>query len=219
MKRILLITLALLTALLLVACHDKAPLPFPDTDMNASVTEGENKTASVTPTNYVRFEMKNGGVFVMELLPQYAPETVANFQQLVSERFYDGKSFYRIMQGDIIQAGDPNNKDEIEGEFSSNGCAQNTLLHERGVVSMVKLSLKDSSKVNFMIVQGKSQTKYNGRYAAFGQVVYGMETIDAIAATEVTDTSTYTEKSKPVIPQEIKSAIFVEFREDWSTVE
>lgn len=220
MKRILAIVLALLAVLLLVACNKKAPAnTSPDTKLNSAGSGGENKTNTVTPTNYVRFEMESGGVFVVELLPEYAPETVSNFQKLVGDHFYDGLSFYRVKKGDMIQAGDPDNNEEINGEFSLNGYDANTLSHTRGVISMTSRGLTDSSKVNFMIIQGESQTKYNGKYAAFGKVIYGMEIVDAIASTKVTDTPTYTEKTKPVTPQVIKSATFVEYTEDWSTIE
>lgn len=217
MKRILLILLALCAALSLVACHNKTSETVPPADTDKGLAaNGADSNVSAVPTNYVRFEMKNGGVFVIELLPEYAPETVAAFQQSISEHYYDGKTFYRVQKGDVIQAGDPESKEEINGEFSANGFAQNTLSHTRGVVSMVRRISNTSSKVNFMIVQGESQEKYDGKYAAFGRIVYGMETIDEIASTKVTDTSTYTEKTRPVVPQEIRSATFVEFSEDWA---
>ena len=222
MKRILAILLALAAALLLIACQNKTDNSSPDTDLN-NAGLGENKTATVVPTNYVRFDMEDGGMFVVELLPEYAPETVANFQKLVSEHFYDGLTFHRIMKNFMIQGGDPkgdgtgSSSEKIKGEFATNGFTQNTLEHTRGVISMARGTDPNSASCQFFIVQADSHN-LDGRYAAFGRVVYGMETVDAIAQTKVEAQKYSGEQSKPKVAPVMKSVTFVEYREDWSTL-
>lgn len=214
MKRILLIALALITALLLVACQNKVPVitPSSDTDPGSDTNGGSNATAA-TPTNYVRFEMKNGGFFVVELLPDYAPETVANFQKLVSERYYDGVAFNWVVNEKNSRyfkttIGTVNNG-EIKGETSAN-----TLTYDRGVVSMNALLNGGFSKEDLVIIPDLST--YSGKYAVFGKIVYGMDTVEAIVTTKTTSDDLNGKKTKPVVPQEIKSATFVEYSEDWA---
>lgn len=92
----------------------------------------------------VRFTMENGDTFTMEMYPEYAPQTVANFVKLVREGFYDGLTFHRVVAGFIAQGGDPEgtgtggSDETVYGEFSQNGFTQNTLSHTRGVVSMAR---------------------------------------------------------------------------------
>lgn len=223
MKRILAILLALAAVLLLIACQNKTNEPAPDANLN-NAGVGENKTATAVPTNYVRFNMKDGGMFVVELLPEYAPATVANFQKLVSEHFYDGLTFHRIMKGFMIQGGDPNgdgtgsSSEKVKGEFATNGFTQNTLEHTRGVISMARGTNPDSASCQFFIVQADSHS-LDGRYAAFGRVVYGMETVDAIAQTKVEAQKYSGEQSKPKVAPVMKSVTFIEYHEDCSTLD
>ena len=101
-------------------------------------TKMENKNPLVT------IEMENGGVIKVELYPEYAPNTVNNFISLVNKHFYDGIIFHRVIKGFMIQGGDPLGQGtggpgyRIKGEFSHNGFRQNTLKHERGVISMAR---------------------------------------------------------------------------------
>lgn len=221
MKRILAILLALAATMLLIACQNKTNDPAPDTNPN-NAGEGENKTATVVPTNYVRFDMEDGGMFVVELLPEYAPETVANFQKLVSEHFYDGLTFHRIYDS-TIQGGDPkgdgsgSSSETIKGEFATNGFTQNTLEHTRGVITMMRGTDPNSASCQFRILQSDHHS-FDGKYAAFGRVVYGMETVDAIAQTKLEAQKFSAELSKPKIAQVMKSVTFVEYQEDWSVL-
>ena len=223
MKRILAILLALAAVLLLIACQNKTNEPATDANLN-NAGVGENKTATAVPTNYVRFDMEDGGMFVVELLPEYAPATVANFQKLVSEHFYDGLTFHRIMKGFMIQGGDPNgdgtgsSSEKVKGEFATNGFTQNTLEHTRGVISMARGTNPDSASCQFFIVQADSHS-LDGRYAAFGRVVYGMETVDAIAQTKVEAQKYSGEQSKPKVAPVMKSVTCIEYHEDWSTLD
>jgi peptidyl-prolyl cis-trans isomerase B (cyclophilin B) len=137
-------------------------------------------------TNFVMIDVRDYGKIVVELYADKAPITVNNFVKLVSEHFYDGLVFHRIINGFMIQGGgfdeNGNHKeaDSIKGEFSSNG-VQNDLTHTRGVISMARSSLPDSATSQFFIMH-KDTTRLDGEYAAFGMTVYGIEVVDAIAS-------------------------------------
>lgn len=147
-------------------------------------------------------EMENGKEMKLELYPEKAPITVANFEKLVEEKFYDGLTFHRVISGFMIQGGCPKGngtggpKEKIKGEFSANG-VPNDLKHTRGVLSMARAMDPNSAGSQFFIMH-KDAPHLDGQYAAFGKVVEGMETVDEIAACE-TDYS-----DKPVKPVVIK---------------
>lgn len=150
----------------------------------------------------VKIEMENGGVIELELCPDKAPKTVANFEKLVKEGFYDGLIFHRVIKGFMIQGGDPtgtgySGSDEtIVGEFASNGI-RNDLSHTRGVISMARSNNPNSASSQFFIVHEDS-TFLDGNYAAFGKVVSGMEVVDAIAGTQTNSAD------KPLTEQKMK---------------
>ncbi len=160
---------------------------------NYNVTEidGYVVEESSEPTNYVRIVMKNGDAMLLELYPDIAPITVENFKGLVSEKYYDGIVFHRIMSGFIIQGGDPDgdgysngDKPTIKGEFYLNGF-ENNLSHDRGVISMARTGASyDSASTQFFIMH---QANYglDGQYAAFGRLLAGYDTLDKLAATKV----------------------------------
>ena len=149
-------------------------------------------------------EMNNGKVIKLELDEAAAPKTVANFNKLVSEGFYDGLSFHRIIPGFMIQGGDPvgngtvGSKDNIVGEFSSNGF-NNPIKHTRGVISMARSMDPNSASSQFFIMHADAP-HLDGNYAAFGHVVEGLEVVDEIANTP-TDF-----RDKPTTPVIIKRA-------------
>lgn len=136
----------------------------------------------------VVIEMENGREIKLELYPDKAPITVANFLKLVGEGFYDGLTFHRVISGFMIQGGDPlgngtgGSSEKIKGEFSANGVA-NDIRHERGVISMARSRANDSASSQFFIMH-KDAPHLDGNYAAFGRVVEGIETVDEIAAVE-----------------------------------
>ena len=140
------------------------------------------------PGEYVDLLLDSGQHIVIALDREAAPVTVANFQKLVGESFYDGLIFHRIIQGFMIQGGDPTgtgrggSEETIKGEFLSNGFP-NQLSHERGVVSMARTPLPDSASSQFFICHGDSRF-LDGDYAAFGRVVLGMEEVDRLALLE-----------------------------------
>ena len=147
--------------------------------------------------------MENGGIIDLELNYDAAPKTAANFEKLAKEGFYNGLIFHRVIEGFMIQGGDPTgtgmggSKEKIVGEFAING-HKNPLSHERGVISMARSQNPNSASSQFFIVHEDS-TFLDGQYAAFGKVVAGMETVDAIAQTP-TDYS-----DRPYEEQKIKS--------------
>ena len=132
----------------------------------------------------VTVEMENGKSFKIELYPEYAPQTVANFVSLVKDGFYDGLTFHRVVKDFMAQGGDPEGTGmggcdyAIRGEFSANGFAQNTLKHEHGTISMARTTDPDSASSQFFICYTDVPT-LDGQYAAFGKVIEGMDTVDA----------------------------------------
>ena len=135
-------------------------------------------------------EMENGKEIKLELYPEVAPKTVANFEKLVGQGFYDGLIFHRVIPGFMIQGGgfDTNFEQKearsIKGEFRANGI-QNDLKHERGVLSMARTSAPNSASSQFFIMHARAP-HLDGQYAAFGKVYEGLEVIDAIATVPTT---------------------------------
>ncbi|WP_243454523.1 peptidylprolyl isomerase [Desulfosporosinus fructosivorans] len=134
----------------------------------------------------VTIEMENGNMIKIELYPLIAPETVKNFVTLVSQGFYDGLIFHRVIPGFMIQGGDPNgtgmggSKQTIPGEFSANGF-KNDLTHDIGVVSMARTSAPNSASSQFFIVV-KASSHLDGQYASFGKVIEGIEEVHRIVS-------------------------------------
>lgn len=137
----------------------------------------------------VTFEMKDGDVFYVELYPDVAPNTVNNFISLVKKGFYNGLCFHRVIEGFMIQGGDPKGNGTggpgyaIRGEFSKNGF-KNDLKHKRGVISMARFMMPNSAGSQFFIMHADAP-HLDGQYAAFGQVIDGMDVIDKIAEVNV----------------------------------
>ncbi len=133
----------------------------------------------------VVIKIEGSGDIKLKLDEKVAPETVANFEKLVEEGFYDGLTFHRIIKGFMIQGGCPNGTGtggpghHIKGEFSANG-HDNPIKHKRGVVSMARSMDPDSAGSQFFIVHGDAP-HLDGQYAAFGKVVEGMDIVDEIA--------------------------------------
>ena len=153
-------------------------------------------------------EMENGGSMTLELYPEIAPITVANFVKLANEGFYDGLIFHRVIAGFMIQGGDPTGTGmggpgyQIKGEFAANG-VNNPLKHTRGVISMARSARPDSAGSQFFIMH-QNAPHLDGSYAAFGKMTDGFDVLDRIANVP-TDWS-----DKPVKPQKMKSVTIVE---------
>ncbi|MDD5805222.1 peptidylprolyl isomerase [Blautia sp. HCP3S3_H10_1] len=138
----------------------------------------------LTGLHHAEIEVKDYGTIKVELDADTAPISVTNFVKLAQEHFYDGLTFHRIIDGFMIQGGDPEgtgrggSDETIKGEFSENG-VENNISHERGVISMARSSDPDSASSQFFIVQSDS-TYLDGQYAAFGHVTEGMDIVDQI---------------------------------------
>jgi len=152
-------------------------------------------------------EMENGKKIKIELYPEIAPESCANFEKLVKQGFYDGLIFHRVIPGFMIQGGCPDGTGTggpgwtIKGEFSSNGF-KNDLKHARGVLSMARSMMPNSAGSQFFIMH-RDAPHLDGDYAAFGKVVEGMEVVDEIAETKTG------RADKPVTPQVMKK-VYIE---------
>ena len=170
-------------------------------------TSGEkNKTEEETMHSeypIATITMKDGGVIKLELYPKIAPESVKNFISLANSKFYDGLIFHRVISGFMIQGGCPKGNGtggpgyNIKGEFSANG-VDNSLSHERGVISMARAMAYDSAGSQFFICHADSQF-LDGQYAAFGKVIEGMYVVDAIASVKTNS------QDKPLQDQVIDS--------------
>ena len=137
----------------------------------------------------IKITMQGGGEIELELYPDIAPVTVANFKKLVEKGFYNGLTFHRIIKGFMIQGGDPEgtgmggSDEKIVGEFAMNGF-NNTLRHTRGVISMARSQMPNSASSQFFIMH-EDAPHLDGSYAAFGKVTKGIEIVDEIADTPV----------------------------------
>ena len=153
----------------------------------------------------VTIEMEDGGVMKAELYPDVAPNTVNNFISLVQKGFYDGLIFHRVIPGFMIQGGCPDGTGmggpgwSIKGEFAANGW-DNPIRHTRGVISMARSMNPDSAGSQFFIMH-QDAPHLDGQYAAFGQVVSGMEVVDEIAQVP---TDFRDKPKKPVVIKSIK---------------
>ncbi len=168
--------------------------------------------------SFVKVTMETGESFVIELMPEYAPETVENFLQLVNSGFYDGLTFHRIIDGFMAQGGDPDgdgtggSDKEITGEFKENGFTQNTLSHDRGVVSMARSNDPDSASSQFFICySGNYKSSLDGKYAAFGKVVEGMEVVDSFLEIEMLYNASEGAFSRPSEPPVMKTVEVIDY--------
>ena len=151
--------------------------------------------------------MEDGKKMTAELYPDKAPNTVNNFISLAGKGFYDGLTFHRVIPGFMIQGGDPEGSGsggpgyEIKGEFASNGFPQNDLKHVTGVLSMARTNVPDSAGSQFFIMVAPAE-HLDGDYAAFGQLIEGVD--DAIAISRVSRSMWDNKPKKPVVIQSIR---------------
>lgn len=159
----------------------------------------------LTGKHHVEIVMRDLGTIYVELDADAAPITVTNFVKLAEEGFYDGLTFHRIMEGFMMQGGDPTgtgmggSENTIKGEFASNGI-ENYLSHTRGTISMARSKKPDSASSQFFIVHEDS-TFLDGDYAAFGYVTDGMDIVDTICET------TTGQDANGIVPEENRPVI------------
>lgn len=188
-----------------------------DGSIKKGTLEGYTFTETTKKTERVKIEMENGHIMLIVLSNSDAPKTIANFQKLVSQNYYDGLIFHRVIENFMIQTGDPTgtgtggSDETIKGEFAING-VKNGLSHTRGVISMARTgpvgsnpeteATMNSASSQFFIVH-KDSTYLDGKYASFGRVFAGLDIVDEIAAVE----TGYNDK--PLTEQKIKSIRFI----------
>lgn len=205
-KMVLLLIIALFSMILFACSSDDTSEENSSNKENEEIEETNHDYAEdVTENPVVTITMESGEKIVAELYPKIAPNTVANFVSLAEKGFYDGVIFHRVIPGFMIQGGDPTGTGRggpdysIDGEFTDNGF-ENSLLHERGVISMARAQDPNSAGSQFFIMV-ETVPQLDGQYAAFGKVIEGMEAVDQIVSVE-TDAS-----DKPFENQTIQSVV------------
>ncbi len=196
MKRFLALTLCIIMAFCLAACGEEGSIANPNKTDKNDYSKG---------THHVVIDVKDYGKIELELDADTAPITVENFCTLAENGFYDGLTFHRIINGFMVQGGDPDHNgtggsdNEIKGEFAANGI-ENNISHKRGVISMARANDPNSASSQFFIVH-KDSDFLDGNYAAFGYVTNGMEVVDRLATeTPVVDgNGTVLFENQPVI--------------------
>jgi len=179
-------------------------------DLSKGTIDGVSYIETSEVTNYVKIEMRNNDIMIIELYPDVAPISVANFKNLVKDKFFDGVIFHRVIEGFVIQAGIPTDEskeyENIKGEFRRNG-VENDLSHKRGVISMARMGDDitgfDSASTQFFIMH-RDTPALDELYAAFGMLLAGFDTLDKIANTNTND------RDEPIASQTIRSIRFVE---------
>jgi peptidyl-prolyl cis-trans isomerase B (cyclophilin B) len=203
MKRILALLCLMALMAVLPACGKKEAVSATPEGVIGELRFAETENVS----DFVKIEMADGGIILMELYPDIAPITVNNFQNLVSDHFYDGIIFHRVIYGFMIQGGDPdgngigNSDTTIKGEFSANG-VENNLKHTRGVLSMARTGQSYNSASTQFFIMHYDAPHLDGKYAAFGRVIAGMDVVDRIASTPVSN-------SRPIKEQKMNTVRFV----------
>ncbi|MCG4456835.1 peptidylprolyl isomerase [Erysipelothrix rhusiopathiae] len=182
MKKIkTLIAISFFVLISLTGCSQTKKQPKPDPS-----SEVQDFSKDTNPI--VTIEMEDGGIIKLELYPDIAPNTVNNFIKLVEDSFYDGLLFHRVIPGFMIQGGDPKGTGTggpgytIKGEFSQNNF-DNPISHKRGIISMARSKGNDTAGSQFFIVTTDAP-HLDGSYAAFGNVVEGMDTVDRIVSVD-----------------------------------
>ena len=191
-RRILTLMLILSLLLLLLAGCGKTEDSNAQDGGGDAVPEDENAPETTDNNPLVTITMDTGDKIYIELYPDKAPNTVNNFISLIQQGYYDGLTFHRVIEGLIIQGGDPNGNGtggpgyEIVGEVSSNGY-DNDLSHTKGVISMArKATGYDTAGSQFFIMAG-DYPAWDGEYCAFGMVIQGIEIVEELAATPLSD--------------------------------
>jgi len=175
MKKVKYLIVSLFVVIMLTGCGSK-----------------EEKQEKKYENPIVTMEIANYGTIKIELYPEYAPNTVANFVNLIEEGFYDGNSFHRLVPGFVLQGGDPLGNGSggpeysIKGEFSKNNYPKNTLSHTEGVISMARnsISMDSAGSQFFIVLNDKAKSSLDTMYAGFGKVTEGMDILKKIEKNE-----------------------------------
>ena len=185
-KRVVAALLGCLLLLAIAGCSQDYEAGRAKQEVESPPEESSTVDATVVGSYTALIEVENYGTITVDLDESAAPETVRNFVSLAQDGCDDGLTFHRIIDGFMIQGGDPDGNgtggsdQTIKGEFSENG-VENNLSHTRGAISMARSDDYDSASSQFFIVHEDS-TYLDGSYAAFGYVTEGMDVVDAICA-------------------------------------
>lgn len=206
-KTLKLLSLLAVSVVILCCCGAKNNTveTTPDGDNGPAMMAYELGGTSNQMNPKVEIKIKDYGTIQLELEPNKAPITVANFMKLVNGNFYNGLTFHRIIKDFMIQGGDPlgngtgGSDEEIKGEFESNGI-KNDISHKRGVISMARSQFPDSASSQFFICHKDSEF-LDGNYAAFGHVTSGIEVVDKICDTvePIDSNGTVPKANQPII--------------------
>ena len=206
-KTLKLLSLLAVSVVILCCCGAKNNTveTTPDGDNGPAMMAYELGGTSNQMNPKVEIRIKDYGTIQLELEPNKAPITVANFMKLVNGNFYNGLTFHRIIKDFMIQGGDPlgngtgGSDEEIKGEFESNGI-KNDISHKRGVISMARSQFPDSASSQFFICHKDSEF-LDGNYAAFGHVTSGIEVVDKICDTvePIDSNGTVPKANQPII--------------------
>ena len=198
---VILLAVALLAAVAIVLLKNNDN-QLTDPTLQTQVMEGDGATLeNATVTHYATMEIEDYGTIVLELYGNTAPITVNNFVTLAESGFYNGLKFHRIIEGFMMQGGGAASGDTatIVGEFAENGIVNN-LEHKRGVISMARTQIYNSATSQFFIMH-ETKPHLDGKYAAFGCVIEGIEVVDAICAQAqpVDNNGSIAQSDQPVI--------------------
>ena len=219
-KRLIACILTVLMLLLpacLAACGDENSAPkisMADIKTEIDAKSVDDFELADGRSEYVRITVTGFGSIIVRLRPDIAPITVANFQKLVSEKFYNGLTFHRVFPGFMIQGGDPkgngtgSSSEKIKGEFAANGY-DNPLLHVRGVISMARAKAYDSASCQFFLMHADSES-LDGSYASFGYIVAGLSVVDDICGIDLAYSAGDKANTTPKSPVVISSISFVQ---------
>ncbi|MBQ6439046.1 MAG: peptidylprolyl isomerase [Mogibacterium sp.] len=202
--RIILVSLMTLSLIMLAGCGGGSSEQTEAPDVTEEETTAV-ETADPIGIHHAEIEIRDYGTVSVELDGDTAPVTVQNFMDLAGAGFYDGLTFHRIIDGFMIQGGDPNGDGtggsgkNIVGEFSANGY-ENNIAHTKGVISMARAQDPDSASSQFFIMV-EDAPHLDGQYAAFGHVTDGQDVVDKIAADAqpLDDNGTIAPEDQPVI--------------------
>jgi len=214
-KKLLLVSCLLLMIIGITACEKKEKEKVKEEEkvvteeITEGTIEGYHFKETDEQTDRVKIQMENGDIILIVLSNKDTPITIQNFKDLVSQKYYDGLIFHRVIKNFMIQGGDitgtgygSGNETQIKGEFAANG-VKNDMSHTRGVISMARGNDMDSASTQFFIVH-KDYPSLDGQYASFGKVFAGMDTVDKIAEVKTDN------HDRPEKEQKIKSIRFIE---------
>lgn len=213
LNKIIILLLCVIAAFIIFGCSQKnseqGSKKFKAVD-EKTLHDAANPVATIT--------MENGDEIKVELYPKAAPNTVNNFIYLANKGFYNGLTFHRVIPKFMIQGGCPKGDGtggpgyKIKGEFAENGFSENGLKHTRGVISMARSQENDSAGSQFFIMHGDAAS-LDGKYAAFGKVIKGMDVVDKIVSVDRDS------KDKPKVSQVMKKITVETFNKKYSEPE